>query len=323
MEGEHDATEHSRAAAAFFLSLVLRDGFGRRRGDRFLQRFQPRLGIAATSHHRIAGHDLRIGLSRVCLKTFDRALLHQLCCRLRCRSRDLLLVVAHQLSFFFVGTAQHIQSFVGLAEQRICVGQRFQPRNSRRPRLAQIVEAPNFKLTLCQDFLDVAELLLGLGNKFAIGILQNKLAIFFLGAARVRGITIGLLHLLEMDVGHLHLRFCRFRHVREKGLKILIFDFGLLQRSSTAFGIPGVPNRQLGARHELGIGIGIDKRLQRHACNVVLAMVHRVHGTVEEHLIGLFRVDVGNWVRHLVVVATGDKRHQERKRDEKRKTTKH
>ena len=160
-------------------------------------------------------------------------------------------------------------------------------------------------------------------DELAVGILHDHVAILFLCASRVGGIAIGLLHLFEMDVGHLHLRFCRFRHVGEEGFEVLVFDFCLLQGRRTAFGIPGIADRQLGACHVLGVRIGVDERLQRHARNIVLAMVHRVHGAVEQHLIGLLRVHVGNWVGHLVVVAASDKQCQEYKRDENRKTTKH
>ena len=133
-----------------------------------------------------------------------------------------------------------------------------------------------------QNLLHFQQTLLGLRHQRAVGELQNHLAIFFLGAPGVRGIAVRLLHLAEVDVGDLHLRFRRFRHVGEEGDEVLVLALRLRQGGSAAFLVPGVADGQLGAGNILGIGIGVDQRLQAEARDVVFAVLHRVIGAIEQ-----------------------------------------
>ena len=55
-------------------------------------------------------------------------------------------------------------------------------------------------------------------------------AVLFLGVLRVGGVAVGLLHLLVVDVAHLHLRFGSLRRVGEEGDEVLVLGLGLGQR---------------------------------------------------------------------------------------------
>ena len=133
--------------------------------------------------------------------------------------------------------------------------------------------------------------------------MQNYLAILIFSALGVRVIAVGFLHLLVMDVGDLQLRFSRFRHVGEEDLEIVVFLLGLRQRGSSTFRIPGIADCQLGARDEFRIRIGVDQRLERQPRHVETIVPHRVHGLVEQHLVGLLRTHAGQRVDGLLVGA--------------------
>ena len=131
--------------------------------------------------------------------------------------------------------------------------------------------------------------------------MQDKLAVFVFGAARMRVITVRLFHLPVMDIGHFQLRFGGFRHVGEERYEVLVFNLRLRQRRAAALVVPGVANAQLGAGNVLRIRVSIDQRLQREPGDVVLAMAHGVHGAVEEHFVGLLGIDVGERIFDFLV----------------------
>src|SRR5581483_121551 len=145
--------------------------------------------------------------------------------------------------------------------------------------------------------------LLGFGDQLAVRVLLDEIAIFLFRTRGMREVAIGLLHLAIMDVGDLELGFRRFRHVREEGLEVLVFVFGLCERGGATFGVPRVANRQLGASDKLGIWISVDEGLQREARDVVLAGFHRLHGAVEEDLVGLFGIHRRDGILDLFIAA--------------------
>ena len=199
--------------------------------------------------------------------------------------------------------SQQEKSFVGTAEQGITVDQCLQARDGRRISLPQVIEASDVVFALGQNFLYFAQALLGFLQKFAVGILQDHLPVFFLGAHRVRVVAIGLFHLLVVDVRDFQGSLGGFRHVRKEGAEILVLDFRLLESGGAAFGVPGISDGQLGAGDEFGIGIGVNQGLQRHACDVKAVVLHRVHGAVEQHLVRLFRAHIRERIADLLVGA--------------------
>ena len=164
---------------------------------------------------------------------------------------------------------------------------------------------PDDVLPLGQHLLHLQQPLLGLRHQRAVRKLHDELAILFFGAPGVGRIAVRLLHLLVMDVGDLHLRFRRLGHIGEEGDEVLVLAFGLRHGGGAAFLVPGIANRQLGAGHILRIGIGIDQRLQAQPGDIVLVVLHRIHGAVEQHLVWLFGIDIGNRVLRLLALLAG------------------
>ncbi len=115
-------------------------------------------------------------------------------------------------------------------------------------------------------------------------------------------VAVRLLHLLVIDVGHLHLRLGRFGGGREEGDEILVFGLGLRQSRRTALFEPGVAHRQLGAHPVLRLGIGVQHGLQIQPGHIEPALLQRDHGLVEEFLIGLLRIHIGKRVGAQILV---------------------
>ena len=217
-----------------------------------MQGGQPLLRIIRPIHHRVASQDLLVWL---------RGLLRQLINVFRlirfpgAASRQSVLVarrsLADTLDLSFVVLSQQVKRLVRAAVERILLYKRLQARDGCRIRLAQVVEPSNFKFAIAQNFLHFQQPLLGLRHQLTVGELENHFAILILGACRMGIVAIGFLHLLEVDVRNLQLRFCCLRHVRKESLKIAVFLFRLRHSSRPAFRIPGICQRQFGAGHEL------------------------------------------------------------------------
>ena len=80
--------------------------------------------------------------------------------------------------------------------------------------------------------------------------------------------------------------------------------------SISAWARPAVPpsayqesaTRQLGAGDEFRIGIGVDQGLQGHPGHVEAVVLHRIHGAVEQNLVGLLGVNVGHGILTFLLV---------------------
>ena len=96
---------------------------------------------------------------------------------------------------------------------------------------------------------------------------------------------------------------------------------GLGQRRRRAFLVPGFAHRQLGASNEFRVRISIDERLQGDTRNVMFALLHRLHGTVEEHLVRLLGVHLGQRVGSLLIITghTGQQTCSQQQSDETRR----
>jgi len=210
----------------------------------------------------------------------------------------------------FVILPEKIQSFIGLAVERILFHQGTQPRDRRRIRLPKVIEPSDSKFAIRQHFLDLQQPLLGLGDQLAVGKLQDQIPILILGSLGVGVVAVRLFHLLILDVGNLQLRLSRFRHVGKECDEVFVFLFGLRQGSGAAFGVPGIAHRQFGARDEFRIGISIDQRLQGDSGHIEAVMPHRVHGLVKKNLVRLFGPDIRQRVHRLLVSASGRDQQQ-------------
>ena len=151
-----------------------------------------------------------------------------------------------------------------------------------------VVEGAGRILVKRQNFLHIAQLLLGLGRELAIGILQQQLTAFVLRADGVQRIAVRLVHLFVMDIANPFLRLGGFLHLRIEQFEVLVFGFGLRQTVRSAFTEPTVGDGQLGLGQELAAVVGVDQRLQGQPRDLVAAVLDIVDGPVEEHLIGLF-----------------------------------
>ena len=116
-------------------------------------------------------------------------------------------------------------------------------------------------------------------------------------------VAIRLFHLLIVDVGNFQLRFRRLRHIGKEGFKILIFDFGLRQRCSSAFRIPGIGHGQFGASNVFRVWISIDQGLQRNPRHVEAVMLHGIHSAIEQNLVRLLGAHIGQRIVNLLISA--------------------
>jgi hypothetical protein len=58
------------------------------------------------------------------------------------------------------------------------------------------------------------------------------------------------------------------------------------------------------------IRVGVDQGLQGHAGDVEAVVLHRIHGAVEEHLVGLLGADVRQRVVDLLIGAANAERER-------------
>src|ERR1019366_7921489 len=155
--------------------------------------------------------------------------------------------VAHPI----VGIAEHPQRFVGHAEQGILIHHAGQAIGRGRHGALVVVEDGGGVLVGRQNFLHIAQLLLGLGRELTIGILHQQLAALVLGADGVEGVAIRFVHLFVMDIANPFLGLGGFLHVGIEQLEVLVFGFGLRQTMRAAFAEPTVGDGQLGLGQEL------------------------------------------------------------------------
>src|SRR5579862_408203 len=292
MEVLHHLADGAELAAAGNFAFVLGDRFRRSFGYGLLQRFQTLTGVVGARLQGIAGENAVIGFGRLlCVLLYQHTLL------------DLgQLGLPDQIDLLLVGAAQIEERLIRVAVERISVGDGLQARDGGRIAVAQIVEVSDHVFAARQHLLHLQQTLLGLRDERTVGELQDHLAILFFGAQGVGGIAVRLLHLAEVDIGDLHLRLSRFGHVGEEGDEVLVLAFGLGHGGGAALGVPGVADGQLGARYILRIGVGVDERLQAEARDVVLAVLHSIQRAIEEHLVGLLGVDVGDGVGNLLAL---------------------
>ena len=212
----------------------------------------------------------------------------------------------------FIRLPKQKESFVGLAVERVAIDQRLQPRDRSGIRSAKIIETSYAIFTFRNHLLHLQQLLLGLGNHLlVVGILQDYLPVLLLGTDRMSEVAVGLFHLLKMNVGDLYLRLSRFRHVGEESFEVLIFLLGLCQRRSAALRVPRIRQRQLGARDELGIRLGVDQGLHVETRDVEVVVLHRVHAAIEQHLVRLLGVNLSQRIADLFIGA-GSRERQRR-----------
>ena len=105
---------------------------------------------------------------------------------------------------------------------------------------APVVEA-DLRFPLCQNLLHIAQLLLGARNQRGIRKHVDHGPVFLLRIQRVGVVAVGLLHLLVVDVAHLHLCFGRFRRVGEEGDEVVVLRLGLGQGRGTTVSDQATP----------------------------------------------------------------------------------
>ena len=216
------------------------------------------------------------------------------------------------------------QSVIGPAVQGIAVLERLQPRNRRGKSLSQIIKAANAEFALGDHFLHLQEFLSCLRNHFwVVGILRDHFAIFLFGPHCMGEVAVGLLHLLIMDVGDFDRRFCGLRHIGEEGPEVFVFLLGLCKRGGASLGVPGIGQRQFGARDELRVRIGIDQRLHLKPGHVETVMLHRVHAAVKQNFVWLLGVNLGQRIVNFLVGAGGGDRQRRGQSNHGRSERKH
>ena len=267
-------------------------GLGRLRNGA-VHRHQPVAGIFHMGSHRIAGDDFGVGFGGPVLVDSAQSLL------------DRAGNIGHDLDgvgLAGIGIANAQQGLVALGVQRVGIHHSLQARNGSGVILpASVIEA-NLGFALGQNLLHVAQLLLGAGRQRRVREQIDHRAVLPLGVLGVRIVAVRLLHLLVVDVAHLHLRLGGFRGIREEGNEVLVLGLGLSEGRGAALLEPGVAHGQLGAHPVLGVGIGVEHGLQVKPRHVVAALLHGDHGLVEELLVGLPRFHAGQRVDAQILV---------------------
>ncbi len=139
-------------------------------------------------------------------------------------------------------------------------------------------------------FLNLTQTLLSAGRELAVGELHQQLAAFILGAQGMDGVAVRLLHLAEVNIANLVLRFGGFFQRRIEKDEVLVFGFGLRQPVRAALAEPGVGDGELGLGQEFTGVVGIDQRIERQPRDLVAASLNVLNGLVEQDLVRLQRI---------------------------------
>src|SRR5208283_4469212 len=212
-----------------------------------------------------------------------------------------------------VGIGELPQRFVGPAVKRKLVNHALEPVGRRGEGALGVIKHGGSELGVGQHFLDVAQFLLRLGRKLAIGELHQQLAAFVLGAQGMHGVAVGFLHLLVVDVADLVLGLGGFFHGGVEQDEVLVLGFGLGEAVGAALAKPAIGNGELGLGEVLAGVVGVDEGLQREPRDFEAAVLDIVDGLVKQDLVGLLGV-FGD--RVVVLVTFRARTRQNHQRDE-------
>src|SRR6201996_6352083 len=89
-----------------------------------------------------------------------------------------------------------------------------------------------------------------------------------------------------MGIRDLYLCVRRFRQEREENFEVLVGLDRLRHVGRSALFIVGVGDRQLGLGQILGIGVGVNQRLEAQAPDFLAAFLDVLHGAPVQNLVG-------------------------------------
>ncbi len=266
---------HPHLAAIIQLILHTLEGIGVRVGDGTVHPGQAVLGVLHPGAERILADQLGEGAGALVVE-----------------------VLAH----FREGLAQQEEGLVGLAVERVALGEGSQTGGGRAVAAFDGVETAHSIFALGDHFLDLAEHLLHLRHELAVGEPEQRIAALGLGLQCVDRIAVGFLHLLVVNLAYLLLGFHGLFHAREEGDEVLILGFGLGEGVGAALPVPTVGDGQLGFGDVLGVGIGVDEGLEGQPGDLEAAALDVADGPVEQDLVRLLGVSLD---RVLVLLAAG------------------
>ena len=157
------------------------------------------------------------------------------------------------------------------------------------------------------------------GREFTVRELGQQVAALVVGAEGVRGVAVALIHQLKLHVADLLLGLGRFFHLRIEQNEVLVLRLGLREAVRAAFAEPAIGHQQLGLRQILAGVVGVHQRLQRETRALVAAVLHVIHGAVEQHLVGLLRV-LGDGIVVLLLAASNANQQQRHRGEDPRIT---
>src|ERR1700683_1328759 len=176
---------------------------------------------------------------------------------------DLCVECAGELRLFvsLVNIGEHERRLVGLAVERVPCHNVKQPSRGRAIRTLGVVVLRDAEVSVGEDFLYVAELLLHLRNERALRILLQENLKFLFGGLSLAAVAIRFFHSLVMRHANLHLGVGSFIEEREKSDEILVFVDGLGHARRAALFVIGIRDGQFRFRKILAIRVSVDQRL--------------------------------------------------------------
>ena len=189
-----------------------------------------------------------------------------------------------------------------MAEQRIRIDNSLIARNHRRPVTASSIKAGDVRLSRGQNFLHLAESLLGILDQNGVRIVGQHAAIFFLRVRRLYIVTVRLIHLAKVNVSNAHLRFCGLGRIRKEHPEVGVLAFSLRQSGCAALLVPAIRNRQLGAHLILRVRIRVQHSLQIQTSDVKVALLQGYQRLIVKLLIRQARVHADQCIRTLFLL---------------------
>ena len=175
------------------------------------------------------------------------------------------------------------QSFVKAREVGILAQYLFGAPLRRRRRLANVeVETRHLQLVHGEHFLHFVHELFGALDLAGVRVAPRHLFQLALGLARLGDVAVGSLHLLEVNLGHLHHAFGSQRVVGKELNPVAVFDFGLRQALRAALQVIGVGDGELGHFDHRAVGVGVNHRVPQDAPLIEIAFTGGVRGVAKQ-----------------------------------------
>ena len=208
--------------------------------------------------------------------------------RERILANDATVENSGELSFFvfIVDAGKHHERFIGIAVERIARRDFEQAASGGAQRTFGVIKLGYAEIAFREDFLHVAELLFNLGNQRAGRIFLQEDLKFFFASLGFAAIAIGFFYAVIVGHADLHLGVGAFVGEEGKeGDEIFVFENGLGKAGIAAFFVIRIAERELGLGEIFAIGIGVDQRLEREACDFVAALGDVVFRVLIENLV--------------------------------------